>query len=421
MFASNVELTKLLINIMHQISYKNIADNILKILEKIWNNRSSVALHAPCFRGNEKRYLADCVDSTFVSSVGKYVDLFEKMLVDYTGIKHAVAVVNGTCALHVALQLAGVVPGDEVIVPALSFVATANAVKFCGAVPHFVDSEFTTLGIDSGKLDIYLDDIIRFNHQTGCAISVNKYSGRQIKAVVPMHTFGHPVDLEPLIEVCNKYKITIVEDAAESLGSLYKGKHTGGFGRLGILSFNGNKIITTGGGGAILTNDDTLAKKAKYLTTTAKRPHPWKYFHDEIGFNYRMPNINAALGCAQLEQLPVFLESKRRLAKLYKEEFANISGVSFFCEPDFARSNYWLNVLLLSKETEYLKDDILETTNTAGYMSRPAWVLLNRLPMFSDCPAMVVDNAEKLEKRIINIPSSSEWNLLREASSPKLD
>ncbi len=388
------------------MNYKNIANDILKILKQIWNNSNNVALHAPCFKGNEKKYLAECIDSTFVSSVGKYVDLFEDMLVDYTGVKRAIAVVNGTCALHLALQLAGVMPGDEVIVPALSFVATANAVKFCGAIPHFADSELSTLGMAPGKLDLYLNDIIKFNRQTGCVIPVNKYSGRPIRAVVPMHTFGHPVDMDPLIELCGKYKITMVEDAAESLGSLYKNKHTGSFGKLGILSFNGNKIITTGGGGAILTNDDILADRAKYLTTTAKRPHSWEYFHDETGFNYRMPNINAALGCAQLEQLPSLLESKRQLAKLYQKKFANIPGVSFFCETDFARSNYWLNVLLLSEETEYLRNDILKTTNTAGYMSRPAWTLLNKLPMFSNCPAMNLDNAEALGKQIINIPSS---------------
>ena len=388
------------------ISSGTLIQNLLKILKKVWKNRENVPLHEPFFNGNEKKYLSDCIDSTFVSSVGKYVDLFEKMLADYTGIKRVVAVVNGTCALHMALQLAGVVSGDEVIVPALSFVATANAVRYCGAVPHFADSEFSTLGMDPEKLGIYLDDIIRFNYQSGHAIPENKYTGRPVRAVVPMHTFGHPVDMDLLLEVCSKYRITIIEDAAESLGSLYRGRHTGGFGKLGILSFNGNKTITTGGGGAILTNDEALADKAKHLTTTAKLPHQWKYFHDESGYNYRMPNINAALGCAQMELLPFLLKSKRHLAAIYEKEFRNIKGVHFFCEPDFAESNYWLNVLLLTEETENLRDSILKTTNMAGYMTRPAWTLLNKLPMFENCPAMDLSDAEKLEKRIINIPSS---------------
>lgn len=379
-----------------------LADKILKTLQRVWRHKDTVQLHIPRFAGKEKDYLIDCIDTTFVSSVGKYVDQFEKMLADYTGIKRAVAVVNGTAALHVALRLVGVLPRNEVLIPALSFVATANAVTYCGAVPHFVDSEFSTLGIDPDKLSHYLHDIIRFDQD----ISVNRYTDRPVRAVVPMHTFGHPVDMDQLLEVCNRYKIAIVEDAAESLGSLYKGKHTGGFGRLGIFSFNGNKTITTGGGGAIITNDEALADKAKYLTTTARRPHKWEYFHDEAGYNYRMPNINAALGCAQLEQLPGFLESKRNLAKLYQKEFENIDGVTFFWEPDFAQSNYWLNVLLLSQKTAYLRDDILETTNQAGYMTRPVWTLLHRLPMFENCPRMDLAEAEKLEKRIINIPSS---------------
>ncbi len=311
---------------MAEINSENLAANILEILKEVWNNLKNVPLHAPLFKGNEKVYLADCIDSTFVSSVGKYVNLFEDMLADYTGIKRAVAVVNGTCALHLALQLAGVASGDEVIVPALSFVATANAVRYCGAIPHFADSESSTLGMDPGKLGMYFDDIIKFDNGT----PANKYTHRPIRAVVPMHTFGHPVDMDSLLEVCNKYKIPIVEDAAESLGTLYKGKHTGSFGKFGILSFNGNKTITTGGGGAILTNDNAMADKAKYLTTTAKRPHRWEYFHDELSYNYRMPNINAAIGCAQLEQLPDFLVSKRKLAEVYKKEFEKIAGVSFF-------------------------------------------------------------------------------------------
>ena len=365
-------------------------------------DKMPVALHEPSLKGNEWAYLKDCIDSTYVSYVGQYVDKFEAMLANFTGVKKAVAVVNGTAALHIALKLAGVQPEDEVLTPALTFVATANAVSYCGAIPHFVDSEESTLGIDPHKLKAYLKDIARVDSDS-CH---NKLTGRRIKAVIPMHTFGHPVDLDPLVEVCNKYKIVMIEDAAESLGSYYNGKHTGNWGKVSILSFNGNKTITTGGGGAIITNDEDLGKLAKYLTSTAKVPHRWAFNHDLVGYNYRLPNVNAAIGCAQMEQLPQFLERKRRLAATYLKAFAGMAGVSFFTEPPFAKSNYWLNVLLLDGNVSDRQEEVLKKTNDNGIMTRPVWTLMNKLIMYKDCPAMDLDCAESLSKRIINIPSS---------------
>ena len=362
-----------------------------------------VALHEPCFKGNEWAYVKECIDTGWVSYVGKYVDSFEEMLADYTGVKKAVAMVNGTAALQIALKLIGVQPGDEVLVPALTFVATANAVSHCGAIPHFVDSEEKTLGMDPRKLKDYLHDSCLVNVD-GCT---NKQTGRQIKAVIPMHTFGHPVDLDPLADICHEYKLEMIEDAAESLGSFYKGKHTGNWGKLSILSFNGNKIITTGGGGAIITNNEELGKLAKHLTTTAKIPHRWEYRHDHIGYNFRLPNINAALGCAQMEQLPGFLEKKRELATRYQRAFENVEGVKFFSEPPHAKSNYWLNVLLLDEANLEQRNKLLEKTNDAGIMTRPVWTLLNKLAMYQDCPRMDLSCAENLEARLINIPSSS--------------
>jgi perosamine synthetase len=365
-------------------------------------DKMPVALHEPSLKGNEWAYLKDCIDSTYVSYVGQYVDKFEAMLADFTGVKKAVAVVNGTAALHIALKLAGVEPEDEVLTPALTFVATANAVSYCGAIPHFVDSEESTLGLDPHKLKVYLKDIARVDSDS----SHNKVTGRRIKAVIPMHTFGHPVDLDPLVEVCNEYKIVMIEDAAESLGSYYNGKHTGNWGKVSILSFNGNKTITTGGGGAIITNDEDLGKLAKYLTSTAKVPHRWAFNHDLVGYNYRLPNVNAAIGCAQMEQLPQFLERKRRLAATYQKAFAGMAGVSFFTEPSFAKSNYWLNVLLLDGDVSDYQEEVLKKTNDNGIMTRPVWTLMNKLIMYKDCPAMDLDCAESLAKRIINIPSS---------------
>ena len=363
-----------------------------------------VALHEPCFAGNEWAYLKECLDSSFVSSVGKFVDRFEADIAAYTGAKHAVAVANGTAALQVALQLAGVRAGDEVLVPALTFVATSNAVAYCGAVPHFVDSEERTLGVDTAALREYLAGMTEI--RSGAC--VNRLSGRALRAIVPMHVFGHPVDLDGLLAVARDFRLTIVEDAAESLGSNYHGRHTGTFGLLGTLSFNGNKTITTGGGGAILTDDVQLARHAKHLTTTAKVAHRWDYEHDELGYNYRMPNLNAALGCAQLEQLPVLLAAKRRLHQRYCETFAPVSGVHLMGEPNGCRSNFWLQTLILTSAMAGERDAVLAATNDAGLMTRPIWVLNHRLPMYRGAPRMPLAAAESLERRVVNIPSSAQ-------------
>lgn len=382
-----------------QIFVQKIVHILKDVLPK---DRGFIGLHEPQFYGNEWNYLKECIDSGWVSSVGKYVDQFERQLADFTGVAEAVAVVNGTAALHIALLLAGVEPNDEVLIPALSFVATANAVAYCGAVPHFVDVEEATLGMDAGKLDAYLQDI-------GIVKSgelFNKKTNRRIRAVIPMHTFGHPVDMDPLLEVSGKHRLSLIEDAAESLGSYYKGSHTGSMGKISAISFNGNKIITTGGGGAVLTNNSALAKMAKHLTTTAKVPHKWSFFHDQVGYNYRLPNINAALGCAQLEQLPSFLEKKRELARTYLEAFEPVEGVRVFKERDFAKSNYWLNTLVLDRELSDIREDLLEETDQQGIMTRPSWTLLYKLPMYADCPKMDMTVSEDLDKRLINIPSS---------------
>lgn len=362
-----------------------------------------VSLHEPCFTGNEWIYAKECLDTGWVSSVGKFVDRFEEDLAAYTGVKRAIAVVNGTAALHICLLLAGVKATDEVLMPALTFIATANAVSYCGATPHFIDSEERTLGVDPRKLAKYLEEIAE-QRLEGC---YNRLTGRRIKAIVPMHTFGHPVDLDPLRDVCQAFNITLIEDAAESLGSFYKGRHTGQWGILSALSFNGNKTITTGGGGAILTNDEELGRLAKHITTTAKIPHRWEFNHDMIGYNYRMPNINAALGCAQLEQLPSFLVAKRDLAERYCQAFTDIPGIRFVSEPANSRSNYWLNTLLLDEKCADQRDALLKTTNDAGIMTRPSWALMNKQPMFADCPKMDLTVAESLEQRLINIPSSA--------------
>ncbi len=363
-----------------------------------------VSLSEPEFAGNEWAYVKECLDTGWVSSVGKFVDRFEEQLAEYTGVKRATAVVNGTAALHICLRLVGVEPNDEVLVPALTFVATANAVSYCGAIPHFVDSDESTLGIDPQKLETYLKEITEIRPE-GC---FNKQTGRRIKAVLPMHTFGHPVDLDALVVVCSRYALELVEDAAESLGSYYKGRHTGNWGKVSALSFNGNKIITTGGGGAILTNDEELGKFAKHLTTTAKVPHKWSFVHDRIGYNYRLPNINAALGCAQLEQLPGFLEAKRRLFEHYQTAFAQVPQSRIVAEPEGSRSNYWLQTLLLDESAAGQRDAILAATNDAGLMTRPAWTLMHRLEPYRECPKMNhLTVAESLERRLINLPSSS--------------
>ncbi|HKQ13584.1 MAG TPA: LegC family aminotransferase [Steroidobacteraceae bacterium] len=365
--------------------------------------RSPVALHEPQFEGNERRYLEECIASTFVSSVGKFVDQFEADLARYTGARHAVAVVNGTAALHIALKLAGVQPGDEVLVPTLTFIATANAVCYCDATPHFVDSEEGTLGVAVAPLREYL---ARTTEQRA-GQCVNRHTGKVIRAIVPMHAFGHPLDIEGVLDLAGQFGLAVVEDAAESLGSLYRGRHTGTFGRLGSLSFNGNKTITTGGGGAILTDDPVIARRAKHITTTARLKHRWAFEHDEVGYNYRLPNINAALGCAQLERLPELLEAKRRLFERYRTAFRAISDVRLVGEPPNCRSNYWLQTLLLDESVDTQRDAVLEATNGAGLMTRPVWQLMHRARPFERAPRAPLPVAERLEQRIINIPSSA--------------
>ncbi len=365
---------------------------------------AKVALHEPSFKGNELAYVKDCIETGWVSSVGGYVDRFERDLATYTGARHAVVVSNGTSGLQIALQLVSVKPGDEVLVPALSFVATANAVSHCGAHPHFVDSDRATLGMAVGALSDYLDQIAESRN----GLCFNKRTGRHIAAIVPMHTFGHPVDMPALLELAARHSIEVVEDAAESLGSWIGDRHTGTFGRCGMLSFNGNKIVTTGGGGAIITNDSALAKRAKHLTTTAKLPHRWAFFHDEVAYNYRMPNLNAALGCAQLEQLDGFLRAKRELTQRYLAAFSDIQEVELFAEPPGTRANYWLQTLLLEPALAEQRDAILSATNAAGQMTRPVWELLTTLPMYSYCEAMETPVAQDLARRIINLPSSPQ-------------
>lgn len=383
-------------------NYPTLERDIVQAIRSVIGD-APAALHEPRFRGNEWTYLKECLDSTFVSSVGAFVDRFERDLAEYTGAKRAVAVVNGTAALHVALLLAGVQRGDEVLLPALTFIATTNAVAYCAAVPHFVDSEPRTLGIDADALHAYLSTIAEI--RDGCC--VNRATSRIIRAIVPMHTFGHPGDIEGLLRVAHDFRLTMVEDAAESLGSLYRGRHTGTFGRLGTLSFNGNKTITTGGGGAILTDDVELGARAKHLTTTAKLPHRWSFMHDEVGYNYRLPNLNAALGCAQLEQLPGFLDEKRELFERYRAALVDTSGVRLFEEPSECRSNYWLQALLLDEAAAHRRDAVLTATNEAGLMTRPVWALMHRLAPFQSAPRAPLPVAESLERRVINIPSSA--------------
>lgn len=375
--------------------------HIAQQIKSLYGNKDFVPLHEPSFDETEVDYVTDCIRSGWVSSVGKYVDKFEKRLAEYTGVKRAVAVVNGTAALHIALKVAGVEANDEVFMPALTFIATANAISYLQAVPHFVDVSEQTLGLDPVKLEGYIREIGEIKD----GLLMNKQTGRVIRAVVPMHTFGHPVDLDPLIDVCERYNLVLVEDAAESLGSYYKGKHTGGFGRVGALSFNGNKIMTTGGGGAILTNDDKLADYAKHITTTAKIPHRWEYRHDEIGFNYRMANINAALGCAQLEKMDSFLGSKRALTQRYQQLFEQIDGVNLFIEPAFGTSNYWLQTIIIDLE-KHNHDAVLDVLNDEGAMARPIWMPMHKLAPYMECPKSNLSVTNKLNKRVINIPST---------------
>jgi len=372
---------------------------IVDFIKQTFSTQGFIPLHEPRFIGNEKKYLNDCIDSTFVSSVGKYVDTFEKEFAKTVGSKYAIATVNGTAALHISLILADVKKDDEVITQPLTFIATCNAISYIGAKPIFVDVDLDTMGLSPASLKNFLE--------TNCEIQdnkcINKITGKTIKACVPMHTFGHPCKINEIKEICDVWHIILVEDSAESLGSYYKNKHTGTFGKVGAFSFNGNKIITSGGGGVIVTDDEVLAKKAKHITTTAKIPHPHEYVHDEIGYNYRLPNINAALLVAQLEQLEKFLISKRDLGAKYKEFFAN-ENITFVEEPINSKSNYWLQAVLLNDIKQ--RNEFLDFTNKNGVMSRPIWKLMNELEMFKDCQKTDLKNAKYLEERVVNIPSS---------------
>lgn len=365
-----------------------------------------VFLHPPCFPGNEKKYLEECIDTTFVSSVGAFVDRFEQEIGSYTGCGRAVVCVNGTNALHMSLMLAGVEREDEVLTQPLTFIATCNALSYIGAKPVFIDVDLDTLGMSPAATRAWLSR----NAEIRNGECYNKQSGRRVKACVPMHTFGHPIHLDEMVSVCREWNIALVEDAAESIGSFYKGKHTGTFGQIGALSFNGNKTITTGGGGMMLFQDPELGAYAKHITTQAKVPHRWEFVHDQIGYNYRMPNINAALGCAQLENLERFVENKRNTAKEYAAYFKNIADITFFEEPENCRSNYWLNVVIL-KDRE-AQQAFLAETNDAGVQTRPIWELMPRLNMFRNCETDGIRNAIWLGDRIVNIPSGVRLNLL---------
>lgn len=373
---------------------------IIDFIKQTFNSTEFIPLHEPRFLGNEKTYLNECIDSTFVSSVGKYVDTFEKEFAKKVGSKYAIATVNGTAALHIALILAGVTTEDEVITQSLSFIATSNAIAYTQAQPIFLDVDINTLGLSAKALETFL--------QTHCECinnqCINQTTKKRIKACVPMHTFGHPCEIDAIKQLCEKWNIILIEDAAESLGSYYKNQHTGTFGKIGTFSFNGNKIITSGGGGVIITDDEALAKRAKHLTTTAKIPHPYEYIHDEIGYNYRMPNLNAALLVAQLEQLEGFLKSKRDLSLIYDNFFATYANIEFIKEPKDAKSNYWLQAIKF--ESQEKRDEFLVFSNENQVMTRPIWKLLNELEMFKHCQCDDLINAKYLEQRVVNIPSS---------------
>ena len=372
----------------------------IRFCQSLYKTEKPIPLHAPMFIGNEKKYLLECIDSTFVSSVGEFVDRFEKKMAEYTGALKSVVCVNGTQALHLALILAGVKTGDEVITQPLTFVATANAISYTGAKPVFIDVDLETMGLSPLHLGSFLAEHTEIRNDGNC---YNKNTGKRIAACIPMHTFGHPCKIEELAELCMNYNIILIEDAAESIGSIYKNRHTGTFGLIGIQSFNGNKTITTGGGGMILTNDENLGKLAKHLSTQAKVSHPYEFIHDQVGYNYRMPNINAAIGLAQLENLEVFIAKKRDLAMEYKS-FFDRKGIGFFMEPENCRSNYWLNTIFLQDQSE--KESFLQYTNGHNVMTRPAWKLMNTLPMFTDCQAYDLKNSEWIAERAVNIPSS---------------
>ena len=374
-------------------------DSAIDFIQNLYQTNNLIPLHEPKFIGNEKKYLNECIDSSFVSSVGKFVDEFEQKIANYTGAKYAIATSNGTSGLHISLLLADVDQNSEVITQPLTFVATCNAISYCGAQPLFIDVDKDTMGLSPSALKDFLEkNTIVKNQQC-----INNKTGKVIKACVPMHTFGHPCRIDEIKNICNKYHIFLIEDAAESVGSFYKGKHTGNFGQVGVMSFNGNKIITAGGGGCITTNDKELAKKAKHLTTTAKEPHKWEYTHDMVGYNYRMPNLNAALLVAQLEQLDLFITHKRKLANKYKQFFKN-SNIDFVVEPVNSQSNYWLNAIIFQDKNQ--RDLFLEKTNSQGVMTRPIWTLMNKLPMYESAQCGDLTSSEWLEERAVNIPST---------------
>lgn len=380
--------------------------SLIRFIRDQYRTKEFIPLHAPVFNGQERNYVLETIDSTFVSSVGAFVERFESEMAAYTGSPRAVATVNGTAALHAALVLAGVGRGELVITQSLTFIATCNAIHYCGAEPVFVDVDRHTLGLSPSALEAWLTDNARVDTEGICR---TKDDDKIIRACLPMHTFGHPVELDNLVAVCKRWNLVLVEDAAESLGSLYKGRHTGTFGQLGTLSFNGNKIITTGGGGMILANEE-LGTRAKHLTTTAKKPHPYEFVHDEIGFNYRLPNLNAALGCAQLEQLEGFIAAKRTLAARYAAELRG-SDLQFFHEPPDCRSNYWLNAVICDSREQ--RDMLIKTTNDQGVMTRPIWHLMNHLPIYAHCRKGDLSNAEWLEVRVVNLPSSVQSEFLQ--------
>lgn len=375
-------------------------DEVIAFIRSLFPGKTNIPLHEPKFVGREKEYVIAAIDSTFVSSVGKFVDRFEKIMSDYTGAGHAVATVNGTSALHAALLVAGVAPGDEVITQSLTFVATANAISYCRAQPVFLDVDRDTMGLSPSALKAFLKE----NTEQAGTICRNKATGRRISACLPMHTFGHPCRIDEIAEICRRHNLFLIEDAAESIGSTCKGKHTGTFGLLGVYSLNGNKTITCGGGGVIVTNEKGLAEHARHLTTTAKKPHPYLYEHDEVGFNYRMPNLNAALACAQFENLDRFIANKRDLAAKYRDFFSSQSAIDFVSEPEGTKANYWLNTILLKDLKN--RDLFLEESNKAGIQTRPAWTLLNRQGIYDHCQTDDLKNAVWLAERIVNIPSS---------------
>jgi perosamine synthetase len=373
--------------------------NIINFIRETYQTQDFIPLHEPRFVGNEIKYISDCIDSTFVSSVGMFVGQFEQKIADYTDSNYAIATNNGTSALHISLLLADVGQNDEVITQPVTFVATCNAIRYCGAEPVFIDVDRDTMGLSPSALKYFLENNTTIKNQQ----CINNITGRIVKACMPMHTFGHPCRIDEIKEICDKYHLFLLEDAAESVGSKYKGRHTGTFGQVGVMSFNGNKIITAGGGGCIVTNDKTLAKKAKHLTTTAKVPHKWNFNHDVVGYNYRMPNLNAALLLAQLENLDNFIISKRKLANMY-EAFFDDSDYIFVKEPVNSKSNYWLNSILFSDKQQ--RDNFLDDTNSSGIMTRPIWTLMNKLPMYKDAQCGNLTNAKWLEGRVVNIPSS---------------